>query len=1005
MRKDRDGRLTEALSKDSSLVQAFEFLFNNAGDVIFILNTKRRVVAVNRAVEEMSKHDREFFVGQSFESVVPPEVVPQARRNFANVVKGESASFEARFKTSGNVTTQIEVTAMPCMSKGKVVAVLGIVRDVTERRKTEEALQSSEARFRASFENVPDGVYQSTPEGKIVTANPALVHMLGYSTVEELRVLNIARDLYVNPNDRRTWMRKLNEEGRVRNAELVLRRKDDQELIALENSNAIRDRRGKVLYYEGTLTDITERKTLEERLSALNFYGGKLNAAQNIQQVYELTLDALEQTMGFENAVFLRVEKNRLQAVCRRGHCQRMPELLLNKKKGITVKVANACKPVLAPDVRKNKHYVEGTPGVQSELAVPVIADNKVLGVLDVQSRELAAFDERDMMMLQILASHATTAIGNLEKREEIEKRSAQLALMMKYSAEMIHSVDVRQRLQKIAEAIQELGWRRVVIRAVRNERMDLESRDDLVTAGLTEKEIEFLWNNKMPGQVWCERFGSEFERFRIGEFFHLPWSDPWVRRRFSEGTVPSKLPQEEMVDWDPQDLLYAPLRLANGRIVGILSIDDPIDGRRPTRESLIPFELFIHQAAVAIENAQLFEQLEKAKNQVKEYAKRLEEKVKERTIDLRRSEEKLRSIITASPSAVTATDQNGVIIECNEQTLRMHEYQSKEELIGKSAFELIAKKDRQKAFEGLKRTVQQGLMRNIEYTFATKNGREFPAELSVSVVRDASGNPIGFVAITSDITERKRMEQQLVRSERLAAIGEVAAMVGHDLRNPLTGIAGAAYYLKMKLDSRGDGKKKEMLELIEKDIEHSNKIINDLLEYSREIHLELTETVPRSIIEEALSMIKTPGNVKVSNLTRNTPSIHVDKEKLKRVFLNIIQNAIDAMPEGGRLTIKSKRSGENVELAFSDTGIGMTEYMLGKIFTPLFTTKAKGMGFGLAICKRIVEAHGGKVSVKTAPAKGTTFAVIVPIKPEMDGGEKTWVNVPESLLSTTMKA
>jgi PAS domain S-box-containing protein len=1004
MRTDRDGKLTEALSKDTSLAEAFEFLFNNAGDAIFILDMKGKVVAVNRAVEEMSKQDRKFFIGRSFVNVGPPEVLPQARRSFQTVIKGKAASFEAKLGIRGNITAQIEVTAMPCTSKGKVAAILGIVRDVTERVKAEEVLRSSEAKLRALFENVPDGVYQSAPEGRILMANPALVHMLGYSSMEELCALNIARDLYMNPMDRKNRMRKLDRDGRVRNVELVLRRKDGQKLIALENSNAVLDQNGKVLYYEGTLTDITERKTLEERLSALNFYGGKLNAAQNIQQVYELTLDALEQTVSFENAAFLRVARPELQVVCRRGLRQRISKLSLNEKRGITVKAANTHKPVLAPDVRENKDYVEGTSGVRSELAVPVMAGNKVLGVLDLQSRGLAAFDERDMTMLQILASHAATAISNLEKREEIQKRSAQLALLMKHSAEMIHSTDLHRRLQKIAEAIQELGWRRVVIRAVRNERMDLESREDLVTAGLTEKEIEFLWNNRMPGQVWHERFGPEFERFIIGEFYNLPWSDPWVRKRFSEGTVPSNLPQEEMVDWDPQDLLYAPLRLADGRIVGILSIDDPIDGRRPTKESLAPFELFIHQAAVAIENAQLFEQLEKAKNQVKEYAKRLEEKVKERTIDLRRSEEKLRSIIAASPSAVTATDIDGNIIECNEQTLRMHGYSSKEELIGKSAFELIAERDHQKAFESMKGTVKEGLLRNIEYTFVTKDGREFPAELSVSVVRDASGSPIGFVAITSDITERKRLEHQLLKSEKLAAIGEVAAMVGHDLRNPLTGIAGATYYLKMKLDSKGD-KKKEMLELIEKDIEYSNKIINDLLEYSREIRLELTKTTPGFAVKEALSMVKAPGDVRVLDLTRIKPNISVDIEKIKRVFLNIIKNAIDAMPEGGTLTIRSKKSRDKVAFAFSDTGIGMTKCILEKIFTPLFTTKAKGMGFGLPICRRIVEAHGGKILVETAVAKGTTFTVILPIEPKADGGENVWVNVPESLLSTTMKA
>jgi signal transduction histidine kinase len=304
-----------------------------------------------------------------------------------------------------------------------------------------------------------------------------------------------------------------------------------------------------------------------------------------------------------------------------------------------------------------------------------------------------------------------------------------------------------------------------------------------------------------------------------------------------------------------------------------------------------------------------------------------------------------------------------------------------------------------------MRETVKEGLLRNIEYTFVTKGGREFPAELSVSVVRDASDSPIGFVAITSDITERKRLERQLLRSERLAAIGEVAAMVGHDLRNPLTGIAGATYYLKMKLDSKGDKKKKEMLELIEKDIEYSNKIINDLLEYSREIRLELTRTTPRSAVKEVLSMARVPDEVRVLDLTRSSPGISVDKEKIKRVFLNIIKNAIDAMPEGGTFTIRSRKSRDKVAFAFSDTGIGMSKSMLEKIFTPLFTTKARGMGFGLPICRRIVEAHGGKISVETAVAKGTTFTVILPIEPKVDGGEKVWVNVPESLLSTMTKA
>jgi signal transduction histidine kinase len=211
-----------------------------------------------------------------------------------------------------------------------------------------------------------------------------------------------------------------------------------------------------------------------------------------------------------------------------------------------------------------------------------------------------------------------------------------------------------------------------------------------------------------------------------------------------------------------------------------------------------------------------------------------------------------------------------------------------------------------------------------------------------------------------------------------------VAAMVGHDLRNPLTGIKGATYYLKKKLGPKMDEKTMEMMKLIEKDIEHSNEIITDLMEYSKEIRLELTETTPKSIVKDALTLVKVPENVQISDLTQGKPKIKMDVEKMKRVFDNLIKNAVDAMPICGELTITSRESKGNVEIAFADTGIGMTKEIMGKIWTPFFTTKARGMGLGLAICKRIIEAHGGSISVESTAGKGTTFTITIPIKPKI---------------------
>jgi signal transduction histidine kinase len=239
-----------------------------------------------------------------------------------------------------------------------------------------------------------------------------------------------------------------------------------------------------------------------------------------------------------------------------------------------------------------------------------------------------------------------------------------------------------------------------------------------------------------------------------------------------------------------------------------------------------------------------------------------------------------------------------------------------------------------------------------------------------------------------SDVTERKRMEAELVKSQRFVAIGETAAMVGHDLRNPLQGIAGAVYYLATKDRPKLSREGRKMLQLIEEGIGRSDKIINDLLEYSRELRLELSETNMKSITEDALAKVKIPKGIRVANSTKNEPTIALDLEKMRRVFLNLTVNAVDAMPKGGTLTIASTRSGDNVHITFKDTGEGMTTETLAKLWSPLFTTKAKGMGFGMAITKRLVEAHGGSISVETKVGKGSTFTVTLPIKRELEGKE-----------------
>ncbi len=344
----------------------------------------------------------------------------------------------------------------------------------------------------------------------------------------------------------------------------------------------------------------------------------------------------------------------------------------------------------------------------------------------------------------------------------------------------------------------------------------------------------------------------------------------------------------------------------------------------------------------------------------------------------LRESEARFRELADLLPQIVFETDEGGILTFCNRVGLSATGYSEEDLRIGIGAFQAFSPEDARRAIESMRRVMNGEYVDPAEYTLVRKDGTSIPVIIySSAIIRE--GKPVGVRGIVVDITERKLMEEKLLRSRRLATIGETAALVGHDLRNPLQGIIGAAYILKThEKNLSEDGK--EMVQVIEDAIKRSDKIVNDLLEYSRELHLDLSPSNATSLVDQTLASMKIPKNINVINQTKEEPTVEVDVEKMKRVCLNIMTNAVDAMPNGGTLTIANMESDGNLLVSFADTGEGIRDEVLAKIWSPLFTTKPKGMGYGLAIVKRLMEAHGGTVSVETNPGKGSTFTIIIPI-------------------------
>lgn len=352
-----------------------------------------------------------------------------------------------------------------------------------------------------------------------------------------------------------------------------------------------------------------------------------------------------------------------------------------------------------------------------------------------------------------------------------------------------------------------------------------------------------------------------------------------------------------------------------------------------------------------------------------------LENTVKERTRDLAESKKKIESILAASPDAIVAVDSEGKITECNPRVTELSGF-DRSYLIGRRGRDFFSSNSGPDLSEKIAAHFAKntGFLR-FEVNLTKKDGPDVPVEFSVSPIYDENNMRMGSVGIIRDLSEKKQLEQQLLTSQRLAAIGELAGMVGHDIRNPLAAIKNADFYIKKKCSRCKDSQIVLMLNIIDKSIEHANNIVDDLLEYSREQHLEIIDLPARQTIEKALLMVKVPKRIKLVNSVAEEV-LKVDEAKALRVFINLTKNAFDAMPEGGTLTITSSRNNEYTMVSFSDTGRGISEEVLSKLFTPLFTTKAQGMGFGLSISKRIVEAHGGKIEVQTAPKKGTTVTV-----------------------------
>jgi two-component system sporulation sensor kinase A len=981
------------------------------------------------------------ILGRTIFDFIHPEDLDKVRETVQNALQTRTpTSIECRFRHADGHYLWLEGTGNFIFDdNGQIVGAVLSSRDITERKKVEAALLESQQKFERLFKSNPEAAVFVDVDDRVLDINPRFTELFDYSSEEAVgKMLN---DLIV-PEDKQEEAEKLTRESMTGYiyVETVRKRKDGSLIPVLMSAApiTIEDQFiGCIVLY----ADITERKKMEEQLR---------QSEERFRSIAETSFNAilnldLEGYITYISAVAETIIGYKPEEIAGKNFRSFLTESEIYKVAQPFIEVMNG-KSIRGLELELRRK--DGSLVPVEINSSPIVKDGKIVGVQaairDITERKQMEQELRDSEeKFRAISTSAKDAIVLMDDEGRIsywnpaaEKTFgyAKEEIIGKLAFETIIPKRFHEAMSKEVEIFRETGTGEVIGKLLELTAIRRDGTEFPIELSISTFRMKGKWHSlgivrdiTVRKQMEQKILESE-ERLRL----FIEYAPDAIYINDLNGKILDGNKQAETLTGYKKEEIMGKNMFEAGLLPqrylskAAEALEKNIRGEKTGPDE---FELTRKDGSLVVVEISTFPVTRAGKVEVIGIARDITERKKIEEA-LKESQELYKTLFESANDSLLYLDASGRIVDVNEKAVQTFGG-SKEELLGKhfAQIEVLSPEDLPKLLNVFTRIVE-GKESYLDLLIRNKKGEERYLECSSSILKTAS-KTLGVLVIARDVTERNNMQrklqeysqqletiveqrtrqlketlERLVKSERLATIGQVAAMVGHDLRNPLTGINSAAYYLKTKLGPKMDHKIREMLELIEKDVQYSNKIITDLMEYSREIKLELTETTPKSILKDAISLVEIPKSVQVIDTTQNEPVMKVDIEKMRRVFSNFIRNAVEAMPEGGKLTISSKKSNGDVEIMFVDTGTGMAKEVLEKLWTPFFTTKAKGMGLGLAICRRIIEAHGGRISVESIAGEGTTFTVIIPVepKPMEEGGEKVWVNIPESLLSTTTK-
>ncbi len=713
-------------------------------------------------------------------------------------------------------------------------------------------------------------------------------------------------------------------------------------------------------------------KVLEgsQRLSALHDLSQKVSSKLDLKEVLDSIVRAsLELLDGDRASLFLLSEDGKhLRPTATFGQIQEPagepPELPVGgPPSGI---VASEKKSRVVDDVQRDErwwdHAWAKAEGLRSFIGVPLISGEKLVGVLNCLSREPSKFEEEDIRLMEALASEAAIALENARLYEGVVKRSEELAGLIEASRRVASELDLKKTLEAVLdEGGRVFGTGRIGLWFVRKESGDVF---DVIARGLSEEHLETI--RYLKGKTIVSQYAQDPSLGQSTVVEDVSSGSRWEHQ------------QELWLREGIRSLVVIPMR-SRGETFGVLAF---YWGKTKhfSEEEIALGQAFAEQAAIAIRNAQIY-------------------------ADVRPMRDRLETLVENAGDAIVTLDSESKVLSWNPAAERIYGY-SASEMVGQVPHALFPE-ERQSESLAIRERMKQGkILTLVETERRRKGGETFDAQITYSPLRDPRGEVTGYSVIIRDISETKKMERELaqtndelqrtvvelhlaqevaIRSKKLASIGTLVAGVSHEILNPINNMSVTIQMLQREIVERTPENLSEALDSMQEEVGRVVKISDNLLKFSRQKEPRAKPVELPHLMDQVIDLLSHETRLENIEVVReyspDLPKVRGDEDQLRQVFFNLIQNARDAMPSGGRLVLQTQVKNGWVCTSVQDTGEGIPEEVREKVFDPFFSTKpeGKGTGLGLSVSYGIIEAHKGSLTVESKDKEGTTFRVELP--------------------------